>query len=186
MIWGTFLARIFFGKTKTLSPIVGTLSTMPVKMAGLGLMNPVTSVKEKYLSSQWGSAELIRAVTGGGAFSNADHIRTLGEERCDGQKNWEVANKTKLRGLFQDLKGADRRLNIWAKSTGAWISINGTTVSGTVLYDTESWDFLCTRYNFPPPKPPEPLRRMWKCLWGGTRTELQHRRPSHCELQQNL
>ena len=79
MIQETFLPCIFFGNTKTLSPIVGALSTMPVKKAGLGLLNPVTSEKEKYLSSQRGSAELIRAVTGGGAFSNADHLRTLGE-----------------------------------------------------------------------------------------------------------
>ena len=69
MIQETFLPCIFFGNTKTLSPIVGALSTMPVKKAGLGLLNPVTSEKEKYLSSQKGRAELIRAVIGGGAFS---------------------------------------------------------------------------------------------------------------------
>ena len=52
IIWETFLPCLFFGKTKTLSPIVGNLSTMPIKMAGLGLLNPVTSEKDKYLSSQ--------------------------------------------------------------------------------------------------------------------------------------
>ena len=76
----TFLPRLFFIKTKTLSPIVGTLSMMPVKKAILGLLNPLTSAKEKYLSSQQGSAELIRYVTGEvGAFSNVDHLRALGE-----------------------------------------------------------------------------------------------------------
>ena len=39
----TFLPRLFFGKKKTLSPIVGDLSTMLVKKYGLGLLNPVTS-----------------------------------------------------------------------------------------------------------------------------------------------
>ena len=73
---------------------------MPIKVVGLGLLNQVMSSKEKYLISQWVSAELIGAVTGGGgAFSNADHVQTLGEERRDKHKDREVANKTKLKGL---------------------------------------------------------------------------------------
>ena len=75
---GNLLPRPFFGKTKTISPIIGYLSKMPAKKARLGLLNPVTSEKEKYLSYQRGSAELIRAVTGEGTFSNADHKCTLG------------------------------------------------------------------------------------------------------------
>ena len=66
MIHKTFLPRLLFGKAKTLSPAIGALSMMPVSKAVLGLLNPVTSAKENYLSSTQGSAELIRAVTGGG------------------------------------------------------------------------------------------------------------------------
>ena len=87
MIREIFLSRIFFGKTKPLSPISGALSKIPVKKSGLGLLNPVTSVKEKYLSSQWGSAELIWDVMGGGELSNADQLLALGEERRDGKKS---------------------------------------------------------------------------------------------------
>ena len=94
--------------------------------------------------------ELIRAVTGGGAFSNADHLRTIGEERRDGQKDWEVANKNKLKGLVQYLKGTNRRLILRAKITGAWLSVRSNTVSGTVFSATEFWDLLCARYNSPP------------------------------------
>ena len=64
-IWETFLHRLFFGKTKTFSYIVGALSEMTVKKARLGLLNPVTSAQEKDLSSQQGSAELVWAVTEG-------------------------------------------------------------------------------------------------------------------------
>ena len=74
---GNFFLCLLFGKTKTLSPIVGTLSTMPIKVARLGLLNLVTSLKEKYLSSQRGSAELVRDVTGGGVFPNAYHLQRL-------------------------------------------------------------------------------------------------------------
>ena len=79
MIRETFLRRIFFGNKKTLSPIVGALSIIPINMAVMGLLSPVTSAKDNYLSYQWGSIEIIQAVIGGGSFSNADHLRTLGE-----------------------------------------------------------------------------------------------------------
>ena len=85
-------------------------------------------------------------LTGGGSFSNSDHLRTLGEERCDRKKEQEVANKTKLKGLVRDLKGTDRRLILRAKSTGAWLMVRGNSVSGTVLSATEFWDLLCARY----------------------------------------
>ena len=42
----------FFGKLKFITPLVGTLSTMPVKKAILGLQNTVTSTNEKFLSQQ--------------------------------------------------------------------------------------------------------------------------------------
>ena len=87
MIQETFLPRIFFGKTKTLSPIVGYLSAMPVNKAVLGILNPVTSSQEKSLRSQQGSMELVQDMTRGGELSNADHLRTLSEEQCDGEKS---------------------------------------------------------------------------------------------------
>ena len=64
MIRENVLLRLFSGKTKTLSPIVGDQSTITVNKSGLGLLNAVTSSQDKYLSSQRGSAELVRAMTG--------------------------------------------------------------------------------------------------------------------------
>ena len=55
----TFLPRKLFRKTKSLSPILGSLSMMTFKKAVLGLLNPVTPEKEKQLSSQRENAELI-------------------------------------------------------------------------------------------------------------------------------
>ena len=45
MLQETFLSCLFFGKSKSLSPIIGTLSTIPFKRSGLGLLNPVTPAK---------------------------------------------------------------------------------------------------------------------------------------------
>ena len=120
---------------------------MPIKMTILGLLNKLTLAKAKYLSSQQGSAELIRSVMGGGEFSNAEHLRTLGEERRDGQKYREVTNETKLRGLVLYLKGTNMCLLLQAKGTGAWLSVRGNTVAGTVLSAEDFRDFLCASYN---------------------------------------
>ena len=87
------------------------------------------------------------AVTGGEAYSNADHLRTLGEERRDGKKYREAKNQTKLKGLVCNIKGNKRRLILRNKRAGAWLSICGTTVSGTVMSATEFRNFLCARYN---------------------------------------
>ena len=38
MIRDIFLPHLFFGKTKTLFPVAGALSTMPVRKSGLGLL----------------------------------------------------------------------------------------------------------------------------------------------------
>ena len=150
MISENSLPRLFFGNTKTLSPVVGSLSTMPDKKAGLGILNPVTSAQEKYLGSTRGSVELVRAVTGGGEFSNANHLWTISEERRDGKKAWDIAYKSRLKVLVSDLQGTDKRLLLRAKSTGAWLSVHGTTVSVTVLSATEFQDFLCDHYNVSP------------------------------------
>ena len=62
MIRETFLPHILFRKTKSLSPILGALSTIPAKKPGLGLLNTVPSEKYKYLSSQIAITELIQYV----------------------------------------------------------------------------------------------------------------------------
>ena len=66
MIRETFFSRLLFRNTESLSPIIGSISMMTVNKSVLGVLNPVTLAKENYLSSQWASAELILAVTGGG------------------------------------------------------------------------------------------------------------------------
>ena len=130
------MPHIFFGNKKTLSPVVGYLSKMPFRKYSLGLLNTVTSAQEKYLSSTRGSIELIQAVAGGGEFSNADHLRTLSEDQRERKESQDVAYKYRLKGLVRYIKDNDKSLLLRAKSTGAWMSIRGTTVSVTVLSAT--------------------------------------------------
>ena len=100
MIWETFLPRLFFVKTKSLSPTVGAPSKMTSKKYGLGLLNPVTSINDKYLGSHQSKTELIQAVMEESVFSNTGHLLMLMEESRDGQKNWDGVNDATLKGLF--------------------------------------------------------------------------------------
>ena len=73
---------------------------------------------------------------GRGGFFNTDHLRTLSEDLHDGKEDRDVEYESRLKGLVNDLKGTDKRLLLRAKSTGAWLSVRGTIVSGTVLSAT--------------------------------------------------
>ena len=152
MICETFLPRLFFGKTKTLSPVVRALSKMPVKKNRPGTPE----------SSDFRSGEVLRIHArerrtgkgrdgrGGGELSNTDHLQTLSEDRRDRKKSWDVVYESRLKGLVRNFQVTDKRLLLRTKGTYAWLSIRGTTVSGTVLSATEFRDDLCARYTFSP------------------------------------
>ena len=151
MLRENVLTNIFFGNTKTLSPIVGALSVMPVKKSRLGLLNPVIPAKEKYLSSQRRSAELIRAVMGGG--SQTPTTSWCSEKKgVTGRKNRDDTNGATIKGLVRDLLGTDCCLTIRSNNTGDWLSVHNTTVTSTVFLATEFRDFLCASYNVTPLK----------------------------------
>ena len=73
---------------------------------------------------------------GGGALSNTDHLLALRGERRYGQKNQDDAKYATLKDLVGYLLDTDRRLILWAKNKGAWMSVRGTTVSDTVFLAT--------------------------------------------------
>ena len=87
---------------------------------------------EKYLSSQRGSVELVWAVTGGGVFSNVDHLQTLIEEIHDGNEERGATYETKIKGLVINLKGNDRRIIIYTKSKVAY-SFRYSTICYVIL-----------------------------------------------------
>ena len=64
LLWETFFLCLFFGKYKSLPPIVGTLSTMPVNKSGMVPQYMVTSSNNKYLSLICASCNLIGSVKG--------------------------------------------------------------------------------------------------------------------------
>ena len=129
----TFLPRLLFGKQKTLPPIVGDLSTFPVKKYGLFLQNPVTPAAEKYTGSLHVSYKLIGAVMDERDFSTADHLWAVKQERWDRKKYQDDENDVKLGVIANDKGDFEKPLFLCNKHTGFWMSVRGTTVTGTVL-----------------------------------------------------
>ena len=109
---------------------------MPINKSGLGLLNFVTSKNKKYPSLKRVSTELIRYVTGEGAFSNGNHLLEIREERRDRQKKQDDANDYKLKVLVRGLDVIDRQLILRAKRIGAWMNVRGNKVTGTVFMAT--------------------------------------------------
>ena len=94
---------------------------------------------------------MTQAVTGGGGGgSNANHLWTLSEEQRDRKESWDVAYESKLKGVVNNIKVRDKHILLRSKSTGSWMRVRGTTVSGTLLSATEFRDFLSARYNVSP------------------------------------
>ena len=56
----------------------------------------------------------------------------------------------RLKDLVRDTKGTDKLILLCAKSTGLWLSVCSTAVSGTVLSAKEYLIILCARYNVSP------------------------------------
>ena len=81
----------------------------------MGLLNTVTSVNKKYMSSQRSSTELILAETGEGKLSKAGLILVLREERLDRQKIRDDVNDAKLKELVADLDSTNQCLILYAK-----------------------------------------------------------------------
>ena len=97
-----FLPSNLFGKSKTLPPIVGSLSTSTVKKYVLGLQNTLTPAKDKCNSLLHTSCEMIGAVTGKQYFSNADNIRAVKGKTRDGKKYRDDANDEKIQGILRN------------------------------------------------------------------------------------
>ena len=74
---GNLFASYFFGKSKYISSIVGTLSMMKVKKYILGLQDLVRSANKIYHSSLCAISKMIGAVTRTSEFSTANHLQAV-------------------------------------------------------------------------------------------------------------
>ena len=137
----TFLPRIFFGKSKTLTPFIGALSTFPVKKYRLDLQNPMTAAKDKYKVCYVQSTRWLVKSRASRRFKPLIPFRRLKGRDMTGKNDRDVTNDSKLRGIVRNQGASKKRLLLRAKHMGACMSVRGTKVTGTLLYTTKFNDF---------------------------------------------
>ena len=139
-----FSSRLFFGRLKTIPPVVGALSTFPVNKSRLGLHEPVTSSNYKYKSSLCASCKIIGAVTGKSGFQP---LTTFGQLKRRGRmgKKSGCHEWWKTPGNCQQPRCLCETPFLCAKHTGSWLSVLGTTWHNIVS------QFLCACFNVNPP-----------------------------------
>ena len=118
MLQEIFFPFLFFGRSNPFPPVVGALSTLPVKKSGKGQQKPVTSSEDKYTSLLHASYGLIGAVRGKRGFPTDDHIQAVKEKHRD-EKNWDYVNDAKPLVIVSNQSAFKKHLFLRAKYTGS-------------------------------------------------------------------
>ena len=79
-------------------------------------------------------------------------MQAVKAELWDDKKYWDDVDDMKHRGSVSDQGAFDKHIFLRANHMCSWMIVRGTDVTSTVLLTIEFCDFLCTRYNFNPPK----------------------------------
>ena len=127
----TFLPALFQGLGEG-APARG-VTRLPVKQAGLALLDPTKTDSENWTTSCVITGHLVVALRGKEEFRTADHLACLGEGRTAVRKRSvllaeEALAKTIAGGAFQGARQLQRATN-----TGAWLTVQPSTVNGAEL-----------------------------------------------------
>ena len=144
-----------FGEEKAADPTVRTLSSLPVKAAGLALPDPTTSSAANYTASTVCCTHLVQALRGHTPFRHADHVMVM---RCAKHELRAGARQQDEQVLAAELTKLDPktcRTVERARETGSWLSVTPTAVCGFELSAQEFRDGLRLRYGMLPQKLPE-------------------------------
>ena len=95
---------------------------------------------------------------------------------------WGDANDVKLKAVVENLEAPYRCLVLCYKHKGSWLTIQGTTVTGTVLEATKFRDFFAYVMMLPP-LTFKNIQRLLSVLLRASRTQLQPWRTCHCMPQ---
>ena len=167
----TFVPALFEGLDKGM-PERG-VTRLPVKHAGLALPDPYQTAPENWTASCVITGHLVVALRGQVEFRTADQSACLREGRTAvrrrGQRRAEEALTAALEG---DPVLHARRLQR-ATKTGAWMTVQPSTVNGTDLGAQEWRDALFLRYDLEPPDLPT------HC--DGCQAKLSISHPLHCK-----
>ena len=133
------------------SPAERSMCELPIKLAGLGVVNPSTSAPLAYELSRNTTAHLVNAITGREEFDSGKHLESVQKARTEARSRRETESTAQFEASVSVLGNAPQRSLRRAKefSTGAWLSVMPSARNGTILSAEEFQDGLAMRYSKP-------------------------------------
>jgi hypothetical protein len=141
------------GQSKIGQPMRDLLA-LPVKHAGIAIPNPTTSARGNFMASTVVCGHLVAALRERVQFNRAEHKSVIKEGRAAIKINRTVVHDNELSRLLRPLPPEKKRIIERGRRTGAWISVQPSTVNGTELSAKEFRDATHLRYGQVPPNFP--------------------------------
>ena len=147
----SFLPALF-GDTFEDDDPIRALASLPVKYAGLGLPNPMETGASNYDSSILICDHLLSAFRRvDTTFNTVSHRTTVSAARSELRTRNSERHDSTLQSIVRNLPLSKQRTILRGGSTGQWLSVKPTLISGTLLSAQEFRDSLHLRYARTPP-----------------------------------
>jgi hypothetical protein len=111
---------------------------LPVKHAGIAIPNPTTSARGNFMASTVVCGHLVAALRERVQFNGAEHKSVIKEGRAAIKINLTVVHDNEF--LLRPLPPEKKRIIERGQRTGAWISVQPSTINGTELSAEEFRD----------------------------------------------
>lgn len=132
------------------------LLSLPVKFGGIGLSNPTTTAERHHHRSSSCTSVLSDAIISTDTkWVYLDHYRHLNEMREEGQRKNALHHQVNLDRLTTKMTPKCKRSTLRSQSTGSWLSIIPSRVSGLSLSKEEFRDGIALRYGLNIPNLPK-------------------------------
>ena len=127
-----------------------SLFSLPLRLGGLNIKNPVTTATAHYTSSRSACELLINAVTGDTSFSSYDHICQVHSARESHSKSQREVDNSTLACILSTLNDNDKRTIERTKDClSSWLNVLPVMKDNFDLSCNEFRDALCLRYAKP-------------------------------------
>ena len=132
------------------STIDRSLFSLPLRLGGLNIRNPVTTASAHYTASRSATELLIKAVTSITSFSPYDHIcQVLSARHCHSQSQREADNSVFTHTLSLMDVNYQKTIMRARDSLSSWLNVLPSTKDNYDLSSNEFRDALCLRYAKP-------------------------------------
>ena len=127
------------------------ITRLPVKQAGMALPNPTLTAPENCQASCVITGHLVPALRGQVPFRTADHAAFLRDGRAAVRRQNAAKAVASLETTIARAPAVVTRRLRRATKTGAWLTVQPSTVNGTELGAQEWRDTAFLRYGLEPP-----------------------------------